>query len=205
MKTNCLVLALGSLTLVLLFSVGCNWSQLLAFRAQMRAFNEFTAWEEGADAMFVFKQPLLTLRDLNEMGIYPELLEGHQAVLRYQRRGAPPKMPTGYEFRFQFFEGKLAGVVFPAPLREGLGQDNIRGLFALMGGARVPGAGMRPLPKSRLVAAGLFPGTPGALGREAVIDLQPLDQRNRPIYIKMTEAGPVDHYDEFLISFKRRP
>src|SRR5882672_10528843 len=102
MNTTRRALALASLALTLL--AGCNWSQLIAFRAQMGAIAEFTAWEGTTEEVFVFRRPLLTLRDLNEFNVYPEVIDARNAVLRYQRVGAPPGVSTGYEIRLQFVD-----------------------------------------------------------------------------------------------------
>ncbi|SDR82793.1 hypothetical protein [Opitutus sp. GAS368] len=186
--------------------VGCNWTQILAFRSQMRAITEFTAWEGNENATFVFKQPLLTIRDLNDFDVYPEMLDERNAVLRYHRVNAPPGTAVDYEIRLLFVEGKLAGLIFPPPLRDGLGKGNIVGFFAMMGGGDFPpGVGLRAFPKSQLVAANLFPKAMEPLGREAMVLLIPADSRNRPIDIKMTEREKQPgYYSECLISFKRR-
>jgi len=60
------------LALIVALLAGSNWIQLLAFRSQMRAFQEFTAWERTGAAGFVFKKPLFTLEYLNGLGLYPE-------------------------------------------------------------------------------------------------------------------------------------
>lgn len=179
--------------------------QLLAFRSQMRAFQKFTAWEGTPEAVFVFKKPLFTLEDLNELGLYPERIDAQNAVLRYRRVGAPPEMPAAYDFRLQFIEGRLAGLAFPSPLRDGLGKDNIRWLFAEMGGSDVPGRGRLAVPKAQLISAGLFPKTAEGLGREAVIDLRPLDPRNQSFYIRMIEKQRVGYYSWFNITLRRSP
>src|SRR3954468_14454042 len=100
-------------------SVGCNWTQLLAFRAQMRAISEYTAWSGADNEVFVFKTPLLTLNDLNGMHIFPELLDPSSAVRRYHRVDAPPGTAVDYEIRLLMDDGKLAGLIFPPPLRDG--------------------------------------------------------------------------------------
>lgn len=199
-RPPCLLLA----PLLIPVLAGCDWVQLLALRSQMGDIYESTVWEGKDDAVFVFKKPLLTIKDLNAFDVYPAVLDERNALLRYQRIGALPNTLAEYEIRLRFIDGKLAGLVLPPPLREGLGQDNIRRLFALIGARNDGEAGLRPLPKAQLVSAGLFPGAVSALGREAVIDLMPLDPRNRPIYIKMTETKRAGYYSEFFISTKRR-
>lgn len=183
---------------------GCDWARLIALRLKLHDIHEATAWEGRGNAVLVFKQPLLTIDDLKAFEVYPEMLDARNALLRYQRIGASPGAPTQYEIRLQFIDGKLAGLVLPSPLREGLGPDNIRELFALIGARNDGKSGLKALPKSQLVSAGLFPGTVADLGDEAVIDLRPLDSRNRPIYIKMTGTQRAGYYSEFLISTKRR-
>ena len=183
---------------------GCDWTQLIALRSQMGDIYESTAWEGKESGILVFKKPLLTIGDLHAFDVYPTLLDERNAVLRYQRIGAPPNTPAEYEIRLKFIDGKLAGLILPSSLREGFGPDNIRRLFALIGARNDGKAGLRPLPKSQLISAGLFPESAGALGREAVVDLMPLDSRNRPIYIKMTEVHRAGYYTDFFISTKRR-
>lgn len=183
---------------------GCDWTRLMALRSEMHDIYDSTAWKGKGNAVLVFRQPLLTIDDLKAFEVYPEMLDARNALLRYQRIGAPPGTPTEYEIRLQFIDGKLAGLVLPPPLREGLGPDNIRELFALIGARNDGKSGLKALPKSQLVSAGLFRGTVADLGDEAVIDLRPLDPRNRPIYIKLTETKRAGYYSEFLISTKRR-
>ncbi len=189
--------------LLMLVLGGCDYTQLIALRSQMGDIYESTAWEGKENAVFVFKKPLLTINDLNAFDVYPAILDEQNAVLLYQRIGAPPNTPVEYEIRLRFIDGKLVGLVFPPSLREGFGPDNIRRLFALVVQNDAKNI-LSPLPKSQLVSAGLFPETGAALGREAVIYLKPHDPRNRPIYIKMTEVKRVGYYTEFLISTKRR-
>ena len=203
MNTNCRALTLASLALAVALLAGCNWMQLLAFRSQMRAFQEFTAWEGTGAAVFVFKKPLFTLEDLNGLGLYPEKIDAHNAVLRYRRVGAPPEIPTAYDIRLKFIEGRLAGLDFPAPLREGLGRDTIRCIFAEMGGGDGVGRGRLAVSKTQLISAGLFPQTAEGLGREATIDLRPLDSRNQALFIKMTEKQRADYYSRFDFTLGR--
>lgn len=196
-RAPCLLLV----SLLIPVLAGCDWAQLLSLRSQMGNIYESTAWEGKENAVFVFKKPLLTIKDLNAFEVYPAVMDERNALLRYQRIGAPPDTPVGYEIRLRFIDGKLAGLVLPPSLREGLGPDNIRRLFALIGARNDGKNGLNALPKAQLVSAGLFPG---ALGREAVIDLVPVDSRNRPIYIKMTETQRAGYYSDFFISVKRR-
>jgi hypothetical protein len=198
-------LTLTSLALAVGLLAGCNWIQLLAFRSQMRAFQEFTAWEGTGAAVFVFKKPLFTLEDLNGLGLYPERIDAHHAVLRYRRIGAPPEMPTVYDIEMKFIEGRLAGLEFPAPLRDGLGRDTIRWIFAAMGGSEVAAGGGLGVPKTQLISAGLFPPTAEGLGREAVIDLRPLDPRNGSLSIKLAEKQRSDCYNKFSFILKPSP
>lgn len=193
---------LGLLLLPLL--TGCDWMQLIVLRSKMGDIYDATAWGGRENAVLVFKRPLLTINDLKAFDVYPAVLNEHAAVLRYQRVAAPPNTPTEYEIRLQFIDGRLAGLVLPPSLREGFGPDNIRELFALIGARNDGKTGLNRLPKAQLVSAGLFPGTAAELGREAVIDLVPVDSRNRPIYIKMTETQRAGYYSEFFISTKRR-
>jgi len=197
-------LLLAGLLLGLL--AGCNWTQIVAFRAQMCAVAEYTSWEaESGERIFVFRAPLLTMGDLNQFGIYPELIDQRKAVLRYHRVDLPPGTPGEYDIHLRFTEGRLTGLVFPQPLRDGLGQDNITGLFAMIGGGDAAGAGINPMPKQQLIAAGLFAGTVETLGREVVVELEPLDPRNRPIHLKMEEGRQADYYSNFYLNLKRRP
>lgn len=181
----------------------CNWMQMLAFRAQMRSIDEFTVWEDAGEPTFVFKRPLLTLADLHALGVYPELRSEVQAVLRYRRAQAPSGTAVDLEFRLQFSDGKLAGLVFPDVVREALGRGNIRGLFAMIGDADAAGAGIGPLPREQLIAAGLFNGEPDTLGREIELVLVPLDPRNRSIVLKMLEADRIGYYTDFHLTIKR--
>jgi len=203
MNATCRTLTLASLALAVALLAGCNWMQLLAFRSQMRAFQEFTAWEGTGAAVFVFKKPLFTLQDLNGLGLYPEKIDAHNAVLRYRRVGVPPEISTAFDIRLKFIEGRLAGLDFPAPLREGLGRDTIRWIFAGMGGGDGLGRGRLAVPKAQLISAGLFPQTAEGLGREAVIDLRPLDPRNQALFIKMTEKQRADYYSRFDFTLRR--
>jgi len=203
MNATVRTIALTGLAMALSLLAGCNWMQLLAFRSQMRAVQEFTAWEGKLEEEFVFKKPLFTLDDLNSLGLYPERIDAHSAVLRYRRAGAPPAIPTAYDIQLKFIEGRLAGLVFPAPLREGLGRDTIRCFFAGMGGGDGLGGGKLAVPKAQLVSAGLFPQTSEGLGREAVIDLRPLDPRNQALFIKMTEKQRADYYSRFDFTLRR--
>ena len=155
----------GWLAVGLTVLTACNWTQILAFRAQMRSIDEFTVWEDIGEPTFVFKRPLLTLADLHALGVFPERSGEVQAVLRYRRAHAPAGTPVDLEFRLLFSDGKLAGLVFPGALREALGRNSIRGLFAMIGDAGAAGVGIGPLPKEQLVASGLFTGEPSALGR----------------------------------------
>jgi len=198
-------LTLASLALASALLAGCNWMQLLAFRSQMRAFQEFTAWEGTGAAVFVFKKPLFTMEDLNGLGLYPEKIDAHNAVLRYRRVGVPPEIPTAFDIRLKFIEGRLAGLDFPAPLREGLGRDTIRWIFAAMGGNDVAGQGRLGVPKAQLISAGLFPQTAEGLGREAVIDLRPLDPRNRLLSITLSEKQRPEYYSRFDFTLRPNP
>lgn len=195
---------LGLALLLIPMLAGCDWMQLVVLRSKMGDVFDSTAWGGKENAVLVFKKPLLTINDLQAFDVYPVVLNEHDAVLRYQRIGAPPNTPTEYEIQLQFIEGRLAGLVLPPPLREGFGPDNIRKLFALIGARNGGKSDLKALPRAQLVAAGLFPEAAGALGREAVIDLMPLDSRNRPIYIKMTETQRAGYYGDFFISIKRR-
>jgi hypothetical protein len=188
-------------------TLGCNWAQIFAFRAQMRAVTENTAWEGADQEVLVFKHPLLTLDDLDGVHVYPEIIDEQTAVLRYRRVDAPPGTTADFEIRLLFVGRKLSGVVFPHPLLVGLGKGNIVGFFGMMGGEGFPnGAGVGPVPKSELVSANLFPTAAEPLGREVEVLLLPSDTRNRPIYIKMTERpAKPGYYSECLISFKERP
>ena len=203
MNTTTRALALAGLGFAATLLSGCNWMQLLAFRSQMRAFQEFTAWEGTRDAVFVFKKPLFTLEDLNSLGLYPERIDARKAVLRYRRVGVPPEFPTAYDIQLKFTEGRLAGLAFPAPLRDGLGQNTIQWIFAAMGGSDLGGQGRFDVPKAQLISAGLFPKTAEGLGHEVVIDLRPLDPRNRSILIEMTEKQRAGYYSRFGFTLKR--
>ena len=187
-------------------SPGCNWAQIFAFKSQMRAVSEYTAWEGANKEVFVFKKPLLTLEDLNGISVYPEMLDGQSARLRYRRVNAPIGTAVDYEIRLLFAGGKLAGLIFPPPLRDGLGKGNIAGFFAMMGGGGFSDdAGLRAFPKSQLVTANLFPRGSEPLGREAEVLLMPVDNRNRPIQIKLSERKKQPgYYSECLLSFKQR-
>jgi len=197
------IAAIGLLIACLL--AGCNWANISEFRAQMSAISEFTAWEiESIDPVFVFKAPLLTIGDLNEFGIFPEVIDERNAVLRYRRVDGLHGKPGEYDIRLRFINDRLAGLIFPKKLREGLGLENIRRLFAMIGGSDASGAGISPLPKRQLISAGLFAGTAETLGREVVVDLEPLDPRNRPIYLKMEEGRQADYYSNFYLNLKRR-
>lgn len=183
----------------------CNWSQLAAFRAQMRAVAEFTTWEhEAAEPIFHFKAPLFALDDLNELGIFPELLDERNAVIRYRRVDMPSGPPDEYDIRLQFTNGRLSGLIFPAKLREGLGRENITRLFAMMGGSEAAGSGLMPVARAQLLSSGLFAGQPEMLGREVVVDLQPLDPRNRPIWLKLNDVRGTGSYGSFHLNLKRR-
>jgi hypothetical protein len=205
MNTTRRAFTLASLALAVALLAGCNWIQLFAFRSQMRAFQEFTAWEGTGESVFVFKKPLFTLEDLNSLGLYPEKIDAHNAVLRYRRVGAPPEIPTTYDIQMKFIEGRLAGLEFPAPLRDGLGRDTIRWIFAAMGGSDVAGRGSLGVPKAQLISAGLFPQTAEGLGREAVIDLRPLDPRNGSLSMKLAEKQRSDRYNRFSFILKPSP
>lgn len=171
----------------------------------MRAVSEYTAWEGADQEVFVFKKPLLTLDDLNGICVYPEMLDHQSARLRYSRMKAPPGTAVDYEIRLLFVEGRLAGLIFPPPLRDGLGKGNIAGFFGMMGGGNPNDTGLMAFPKSQLVSANLFPKAAEPLSREAVVLLIPADNRNRPIYIKMIEREKQPgYYSECLISFKKR-
>jgi len=205
MNATCRALTFASLVLAVTLLAGCNWLQLLAFRSQMRAVQEFTAWEGTGATVFVFKKPLFTLEDLNGLGLYPEKSDAHNAVLRYRRVGVPPEIPTAFDIRLKFIEGRLSGLDFPAPLREGLGRDTIRWIFAAMGGNDVAGQGRLGVPKAQLISAGLFPQTSEGLGREAVIDLRPLDPRNQALFIKMTEKQRSEYFSRFDFTLRPSP
>ncbi|WP_157772162.1 hypothetical protein [Lacunisphaera limnophila] len=181
----------------------CNWTTFLAFRGQMRAISKFTAWDETAEGALLFREPLLSLEDLNAIGIYPEVIDAENAVLRYRRVNGPDGSSGDFDFRMKFLGGRLSALIFPQTLLEGLGRRNISGLFAMIGGSNSPGAGIDSVPKSQLVAVGLFDGTAEALGMEAAIELAPVDRRNRPIILKMKEHGRSDRYDHFHLNIRR--
>ena len=171
----------------------------------MSAISEFTAWGmESSEPAFIFKSPLLTLGTLNEFGIFPEMIDEHHAVLRYRRVDGPQGLQGEYDIRLLVTNGRLAGLIFPAKIREGLGRENIRRLFAMIGGSNGTGLGLIPVSKAQLISAELFTGQAEMLGGEVVIDLEPLDSRNRPIYVKMHGAGQTDYYSSFYINLKRR-
>lgn len=170
----------------------------------MRAVRECTAWEGAEQEIFVFKKPLLTRADLQALGLFAEVLDGQTAVVRYRRANTPPGLAEDYEFRLQFTEGKLSGLIPPAPLREGLGRNRITGFFALMGGDEYSTGG--GIPRAQLVAANLFPAPADSLGREVEILLRPLDSRNRPIHIRLKEQAKIPgKYSDTVISFREEP
>ncbi len=183
-------------------AAGCNLSTLSAFRAQMRDTQEFLAWEDNDHGTLVFKQPLLTIADLEAMEIIPEMVDEQVGVLRYRRLNAPAGLAVEYEVRMLFSEAKLAGIVLPPSLRDGLGRQNIIRLLAMIGGVTGRG-GMLAIPKTQLASAGLLPMTADSMPREAEVSLAPVDPRNRPIYIKCTETKKPGYYSEFLISVRR--
>jgi len=171
----------------------------------MSAVSEFTAWEmESSEPAFVFKSPLLTLGTLNELGVFPDTIDERHAVLRYRRVDVPPVLQGGYDIQLLFTNGRLAGMIFPTILREGLGQENISRLFAMIGGSKGPGSGLLPVSKTQLVTAGLLVGGAENINHEVVIDLEPMDSRNRPIFLKMNTTGQTDRYSSFYINLKRR-
>lgn len=170
----------------------------------MSATSVFTAWEvESKEPAFIFKSPLLTLDTLNEIGIYPSKIDEGHAVLQYRRVDEPHGPQGEYDIRLLFTNGRLAGLIFPAKLREGLGQENISRLFAMIGGSKGPGSGLLPVSKSQVVTSGLFVGMIEEPRNEVVVDLEPLDTRNRPIYLKMKTTGQEDYYSSFYIVLKR--
>lgn len=171
----------------------------------MRASSEFTTWEvESGEPVFVFKVPLLSVGDLNEFGIYPEVIDERHALLRYRRVDGSRDKPGEYDIRLLFANDRLAGLIIPATLREGLGRENIRRFFAMMGDFHAPGSGLLPVAKTQLISGGLFAGTAEALDREVVIDLEPVDPRNRPILLRMAETAEPGQYSSFHLNLKRR-
>ena len=200
-KFHCFLLGVLTVTGVL----GCNWGLIFAFRAQMRAVGEFTAWAGPNRDVFVFKKPLIRLSDLGDFEIFPEVLDSRTAVLRYRRIDPPAGTQADLEIRLIFENDKLAGVVFPAPLRDGLGRGNIVGFFAMMGGEGFP-EGVGAIPKEQVVAANLFPHSAEPLGEEVQVLLMPLDRQNRPIHVTLKERPKKPGYfGEVNISFKKRP
>jgi hypothetical protein len=186
--------------------LGCNWGLILAFRSQMRAVTQYTAWEGPQREVFVFRKPLVSFDDLSDFDVYPERIDERTAVLRYRRVDAPAGTDVDCEIRLLFEEGKLAGMIFPAPWRDGLGRGNLMGFFAMMGGADFPaGVDVGAIPKSQLVAANLFPASAEPLGPEVELLFMPVDSRNRPIHLRLKERPKKPGYfSETYLSFKRR-
>ena len=183
---------------------GCNWTQLTAFRAQMRTVSKFTVWElQSSESVFVFKTPILTFDDLSAIGVFPERIDERHAVLRYHWTYEPTREPVECDIRLLFAEGRLAGLIFPAILRDALGQQNISGLFAMVGGNDTPGAGLSSLPKAQLVSAGLLTGSAKDLGSEISFVFEPRDSRNRPITLRLAENGRTDYYSSFHLKLGR--
>jgi hypothetical protein len=171
----------------------------------MRAISEYTAWEMGSGSpVFVFKKPLLKLGDFNALGLYPEVIDERTAVLRYRRVDGPQGKPGEYDIGLRFANGRLAGLIIPPKLREGLGRENISRFFAMIGDFEAPEAGLLPVPQAQLVSGGLFDGPAEKLGREVSIELVPLDARNRAILLKLGKAAAPDSYGDFYLNLKRR-
>lgn len=195
----------GKILICTCLLAGCNWSRLVEFQAQMRAVTEYTAWQmESGVPVFVFKQPLLMLSDLHEFGLFPTVIDERNAVLRYRRVDEPQSELGEYDIRLLLDNGRLAGLIIPAKLREGLGRENIRRFFAMIGDFNAPDAGLLPVARTQLIAGGLFAGTAETLGREVVIDLEPLDPRNRPILLRLAESAEPGRYSSFHLNLKRR-
>jgi hypothetical protein len=181
---------------------GCNWSRLMEFRAQMSKSREFISWEtRSSETALIFKKPLLALDDLETIGLFADRLDDGQAVIRYDRIGGGGGQRVRCDIRLLFDGGRLAGVIFPAALRDGLGKENIMGFFAMIGG-RGGSESILPVPKERLVSAGLIGGANGALGPEFTINLQPRDPRNRSIMIKLGEGKVPGSYSNFLLKLR---
>jgi hypothetical protein len=189
--------------LVISLSSGCNLTRMISFREQMQDISKYTAWEDSTKGwVFVFKVPLLTIADLNDYGIFPVFIDERNAVLGYSRVAAGA-LSGEYDILLRFAGGRLAELILPKTISEGLGRDNITCFFAMIGGREVAASSLVPVTSNQLLSTGFFVGQPESIGREVVVCLRPTDARNRPILIRLTDLHGTGHFDGFEVNFKR--
>lgn len=187
----------SSLLVIVLFAAGCNWAHLMEFRGQMSRSREFVDWEmRSGESVLVFKNPVLTLADLESAGVYATRLDAGHAMIKYEWIEGPPGIRGDCHLTLLLADGRLAGLVFPRALQDGLGRENIVGLLAMVGDRRDPLAGLSPLPKQQLLAAG-WARDLTALGTEFRFILKPWDPRNRAMIFTLSEKQTPETYSHF--------